>query len=779
MKYSLRSAILLFSFFLFPFSFPSLSWAQTGRITGQVTAQDTGGPLPGANIEVLGPNLVRKMGATTGADGRYTVENVPAGTYTVKATFVGYLDAAVTDIVVGGGDSVEVRIGMLASPYELEKIVVSASRRAENIVDAPVTISKVGWKEIRKNTIGSAYLSDLKYVKSIDYHQIGIFQERYNTRGYNSAFNVRMLLLTDGRVTRTFGGNPLYGPTITRDDLQAMEVIVGPGSALYGPDAISGVISLMSKDPRDFQGTRLAVAGGSRNLLKGRFRHAELTGKWGWKVSGEYQRGRDFELITTFYNTDSTASVTGDPDFDANFLTGGLGLFYYPDHQSRFAFTAGLTRMNQIFFNPAGRNQTKNYVYHYQQMTCTTPNLYLNIYRTGDTSGDSFGLDRKAAFLLAGLPAEEAEERARDESDGSFWEGEARYTLHFPHLKNTRFTLGSNLRHERTAGNVFAGGKAAAHLVGFYGHTKTDLNAKLRAVLAARIDLHEIYHTQFSPQAALIFKPEPGIAFRFTFNRAFKSPTLLEQKAELPLGQFLVARGNSKGFRFGSLTGNPLSPQYAAGIPKLKPEENTTFEFGFKGILANRVFLDLTGYRSRYKDFISDVLPIGDLRSGVVTLDENGNPRAGEQTLSLINFGKQTVLGGDVGVNVYATDRLLLKGNASFIKTDDLEDAQGLNVPFNTPEAMLNIGLSMSDFVTRGISLDLSLRHIVEHDYRSGPHAGTLPAYTVVDINVGYRTRVGVACRVSAHNILNNRHREFVTGPEIGRIVVGEVAYGF
>jgi outer membrane receptor protein involved in Fe transport len=191
------------------------------------------------------------------------------------------------------------------------------------------------------------------------------------------------------------------------------------------------------------------------------------------------------------------------------------------------------------------------------------------------------------------------------------------------------------------------------------------------------------------------------------------------------------------------------------------------------------VFLDLTGYRSRYKDFISDVLPVGDLRSGIVTLDENGNPRAGEQTLSLINFGKQTVLGVDVGVNVYATDRLLLKGNASFIKTDDLEDAQGLNVPFNTPEAILNIGLSTSDFVTRGTSLDLSLRHIVEHDFRSGPHAGTLPAYTVVDINVGYQTQVGVAYRVSAHNILNNRHREFVTGPEIGRIVVGEVAYGF
>ena len=750
----------------------------TGRITGRVIAEDTGKPLAGVNVEVMGPGLTRKMRSMSDSEGRFTVESVPAGAYTVKATFVGYLHTTVRNVGVIAGESVEVHIRMVTAPYELEAIVVSASRRAENIVDAPVSISKVNAKEIQRNATGNSYVSDLKYVKGIDYQQIGIFTEKFNARGYNLSFNTRMIVLTDGRLTRNIADAPHYGPIIPKGDHEATEVIVGPGTALYGPDAISGVVSLRSKDPRHTQGTTVAVSGGSREIFKGRFRHAGLNGKWGWKVSGEYQRGRDFERIDTFYNADSTVSVTDDPDFDARVLTGGVGLYFYPDGESGFRLSAGAIRHDHIFFSPRDRGQSKNQVHHYQQMTYHTPDLYLNIYHIGLTPGRVVRLGLKARLRLSGLPAQEAEERALAKTERSLWEAEARYGFHLPRLKGTRFTLGTNFRWERTTGNLFPGGRTAANLAGFYGHSETDLSRQFRLVLASRIDKHEIYDVQLSPKAALIFKPKPAAAFRLTFNRAFKSPTPLELEAVIRVPRAIM-RGNGEGFRFGTVTGAPLPPRYADGIPKLKPEENTTFELGFKGILGDRAFLDITGYRSRSKNFISDALPIGDARRGVVTLDENGNPRAGEQTLSILNFGKQTISGFDVGMNVYATDRIVLKGNASFIKADDLEDAQGLDVPFNTPETILNLGLSTHDFLTERTSVDLSLRHVSEHAYRSGIQAGTVPTYTVVGVNLGYRTASGVGYKVSAQNVLNNKHREFVTGPKIGKIVVGEIQYDF
>jgi len=762
------------------------AYAQTGRIIGVVTAEDPRGPLVGATVEVIGPNLTKKMGTVSKAGGRYAVENVPSGTYAVKAVFIGYRSETVRDVAVAAEGSVDLHFQMVKAPYELEEMVVSASRRAENIVDASVSISKVDGKEIQRNTVGNSYISAVKNVKGIDYFQAGIFEQRVSARGFNSALNPRTQVFIDGRASlmeASGAGLPLYSTseTTAKDDVQDIEVIVGPGAALYGPNAVSGVISVTTKDPRDAQGTTFTVSAGSHDIFKGRFRHAGLRSRWGWKVSGEVQRAHDFEQVNHFFNADRTVSVTDDPDFNARNLRGGFELFYYPDDQSRVGFAAGASRANGVRPINTGRYQQEGYVYHYQQVTYTSPRLYLNIYRTGEDTGASYLLHTKAQFLVAGVSPDDAYQRARNIANGSLWGAEGRYNFDVPHLKNTHFNVGADFRQTRPNSNALdtTEGKIIVSQIGFYGHSETAMSEKFRVVLASRIDVHETYGTKISPKAALIFKPRPTTAFRATFNRAFKSPAILEQSILLRISPVTVARGNGKGFRFGSTTGGPLPAQFANGILKLKPEDNTTFEFGFKGVLANKVFLDVSGYRSLYEHFISPLRPIGDLAKGIVVLDEKGNPRKGEQTLTYLNFGRQPVLGFDLGVDVYATDRLVLRGNLSFIEAGKLEDAGGIDQPFNTPRTIFNLGLSTSDFLSKRTSLDVSLRRVSRFDFRSGVHVGTVPAYTVVDVNLGYRTRYGVTYKLSAMNILDNNHLEFVSGPRIGRVVVGEVQYAF
>ena len=130
-------------------------------------------------------------------------------------------------------------------------------------------------------------------------------------------------------------------------------------------------------------------------------------------------------------------------------------------------------------------------------------------------------------------------------------------------------------------------------------------------------------------------------------------------------------------------------------------------------------------------------------------------------------------------MDVYATDKTMLKGNVSFTRAGELKDAAGLDQPFNTPEFTFNLGLSTADFLAEGINLDLSLRHVDAFDYQEGVHVGTVPAYTVVDANLSYRTRFGVVYKITARNLLGNDHIEVVDGARIGRIVVGEIQYGF
>jgi len=759
--------------------------AQTGRISGVVRDTDTGAPLKGASVQLTGPNLGAATGAISDDDGAYAIPRVPPGKYSVKSTFVGYLSQTIDDVEVIADRSAAVDFALIRAPVELEETVVSVSHRPENIIDAPASVVKLEAEEIQRNATSGSYMEMIRDVKGIDYFQNSILSKRVNARGFNSAFNYRMLILMDGRVSSA----PSIGLTIDastpipKDDIQDIEVITGPGSALYGPDATSGVVSVTTKDPRRFPGTSVAVAGGSRSTLKSRFYHAGLHQQWGWKITGEYQKARDFEQVNTFFNADSSLSRSDDPDFDASSLRGGMGLFYYPDEKSRWGLMAGVSSTNWINVSSLGRNQLEDLIYHYQQLTYTSSGLYLSAYHTADDMGDSHSLERKARGLMAGLSETEAKRLGAIGGHSSMLEVEGRYNFSLAPLKDTRLSIGANFRQYRPETDGLLLDDAEEQIInnqaGVYGQSKTGLSEQLRLVLAARLDWHEVYESQFNPKVALIFKPRQDMALRATFNRAFQSPSLGNQSVLFRINDVVIARGNGKGFRFGTVSGDPLPPEYADGIGKIKPEENTTLELGFKGVLVNRIYLDISGYRSRYTNFISPAQPIGDLANGIVVLDEEGNPREGEVTLTYLNFGKQTVWGMDVGVNAYLSNRLEARGNVSLIDAGTLEASGGIDHPLNTPGVIYNLGLAASDVVGRGSSLDVSLRHVDEFDFRSGINVGTVPAYTIVDVSLGYQMAYGVVYKISASNVLDNRHREFVTGPKIGRIIVGEMQYAF
>jgi hypothetical protein len=117
--------------------------AQSGSFSGRVTDQRTKEPLIGANIQLEETTF----GSTTDIDGNYTIENVPARTYNIKASFVGYQSLIKFNVVIRSGGNIDVNFELVETTQELESVVVTANPFSK-IEETPLSIQKLNQEEV-------------------------------------------------------------------------------------------------------------------------------------------------------------------------------------------------------------------------------------------------------------------------------------------------------------------------------------------------------------------------------------------------------------------------------------------------------------------------------------------------------------------------------------------------------------------------------------------------------------------------------------------------------
>jgi len=279
--------------------------AQTGSIRGTITDQEVGDPLIGANIIIDGTN----MGAATDVEGSYQITNVPAGEHVLKVTYIGYEEQQ-KPISIEPEQELIADFSLLSEAIQMQTYVVTASRKRERVEDAPASISVITQTDIRRES--NTNLGDyMKTVKGVEFTQSGIDSYNLSARGFNTSFSSRLLTLTDGRMAnvpslRLIAYNVI---PVSFEDVQQIEVVLGPSSALYGPNAYTGVLNIITSSPLDASGTTINLQGGvlsqkdSDPMQKYTMRHASnfkdmrlgglKLGDLGFKVSAVIFRGED------------------------------------------------------------------------------------------------------------------------------------------------------------------------------------------------------------------------------------------------------------------------------------------------------------------------------------------------------------------------------------------------------------------------------------------------------------------------------------------------------
>ena len=159
-----------------------------------------------------------------------------------------------------------------------DAVVVSGSKKPEKLTESPATIETIFAREIEEYAGNPGEL--LARQKGIDYFRAGIATPAFNIRGFNSNFNSKNLQVTDGRFSNLIATGLPLGPlsTTIKEDIERMEVILGPNATLYGPNAHNGLLNTITKDPRTSAGTTIAlnpgISGDGDGFYSARLRHA-------------------------------------------------------------------------------------------------------------------------------------------------------------------------------------------------------------------------------------------------------------------------------------------------------------------------------------------------------------------------------------------------------------------------------------------------------------------------------------------------------------------------
>ncbi len=511
--------------------------AQTATLSGKVTDAQSGEGLT-ANVIVTASGV--RTGASCDPNGVYTVSNLAPGTYTVSVTILGY-DKQTQTVTLAAGETKTMNFSLAGSGVELNPVVVSASRRQEKALEAPAAVSVLEATQLRGRP-ATTPTDFLRGLPAVDISTNGISQSNVTVRGFNNIFSGALLSLTDNRYAAvpSLRLNAYNFIPLTTEDIARIEVVSGPGAALYGPNSASGVLHIITKSPFDSEGTTISVGGGGRdfvnfarndpsggrNIYMASLRHASrLSDKVAFKISGQYYEGRDWESFdrqepatitkytqTTTGNVPQGSAIANTRDFNVKKISAEGRMDFRLTNNAGLVLNAGFNRADNLELTGIGAGLAKGWTYTYAQTRFNHKDLFVQGFINASNAGDTYLL-RDGALI---------------QDNSKLFAAQAQHSLGLGTKQRFIYGIDAILTRPDTKGTINGRNEEDDNIneYGVYLQSETKLSPKLDVLLAARVDDHNfIEDPVFSPRAALVFKPNTNNTVRATYNRAFSTPS--------------------------------------------------------------------------------------------------------------------------------------------------------------------------------------------------------------------------------------------------------------
>lgn len=793
---------LLFALFMVVSSH-ELHAQSTVQVNFKVTDENNA-PLSGAIIKH------QTSGVKTRDNGEGVLQLLP-GKQTLSVSYVGYA-TKLLDINVQPQMTTQ---AIQLSPGETRTqdiTVFGASRRQQKITEAPAAVSVVMPSELARANSHGQVAKTIESIQGVDVVQSGMNDFNVNMRGFNNSINRRVLVLLDGRDPSTPLLNLVEWNSFQTNmgDISSIEVVRGPGSALYGSNAYNGVINITSSAPKDIQGTRVSLTGGQFNTFRGDIRHAGGIGSLYYKFNAGYStqsqswvNSRDTTKGGVMEYPGLARDVTGNragvgnitsidslinANRNATNMFGSARFDYELNTDERLTAELGFSRYGgEYFVNQTGRilindvekpfvrlaynTSSLNIQAHWNRRNTITPQIVMNAAASSAERSDVYVIDAQW--------------------NGSFLNDAMKLIIGASHeyqAVNTSLLGALPLLNPDGLHNNFSG---------VYAQAEVDILPSLRFVGAARIDRSTFFNTQFSPKAALVFSPIQDHTFRLTLNRSFLRPSYADLYRYSPAGApvNLAAIDSLISSRNGvaPLGLSRTTPQWNLGNPTIQVETAMSYEFGYKGIINKDLFVTVDAYLNRRTNFIS--VPLGGLAPDVYSPVRYDNQKANEELKAELdkinrqfydrlarmpqtgspaliitprNIGVINEYGLELGLNYYIMNGLLLQANYAYLDfTVEENTLQAQKIVPNTSPHRVNIGLQ---YEKNGFEIGAQVRGVNGFTWVAGLFEGYVPEYWLLNINVGYALTPEVKASATIFNALDRRHYQIFGGTILQRM---------
>ncbi len=503
------------------------------NIQGSVT-DTNGNPLLGANILIKGST----QGTTTDDDGAFRLNSSATYPVEIEVSFIGFETRTYR---ITSSDAVKIA---LSPGGQFDEIIVSASRRAEKLQEAPAAVTVLTAAQMNQSGGSVSPLRGLINIPGVELQQQTGQRINIALRGSSGVFATNVFPLLDYRSLISPGLEYFdsQNSPLNTIDLERVEVVLGPGSALYGPDVTTGVIHFISKDPFRHPGTTTEFIYGERNTFKVALRHAghNKNETFGYKINARSGSGRDFALdpndpvdqsILSQFKTSINRSQIGaegyvNTDLDGTKLfdvpqtqkekywasAANASLYFRPKNGMEIVTAGGWNAGDAIFYNDLGEGQAHSNEYWAQTRFNYKGWFAQTYYIVNDGGNDQHPTYLNRTGIIVPFKR-------------SHYEAQLQYNFDFEKFLNSEWTVGMDYRTAiaDTQNHVYGRHENDDdyNILGGYAQGKFKLDPKLDLFLAGRYDGYNFTDEKtFSPRAAFVYKPDPDHNFRLTYNRA-------------------------------------------------------------------------------------------------------------------------------------------------------------------------------------------------------------------------------------------------------------------